>query len=87
MNRFLLRVLRFLSFVFGALLLVALLAGGWFYFQLRASLPQLDGTQPLAGLDATVTITRDDHGVPTLRATTRRDVALALGFLHAQERF
>jgi penicillin amidase len=87
MKRFLLRVLRFLSFVFGALLLVALLAGGWFYFQLRASLPQLDGTQPLAGLEATVTITRDDHGVPTVRASSRRDVARALGFLHAQERF
>ena len=70
--------------------LLVLLAGGaffWFYSQLRASLPQLDGSAPLAGLGAPVTVTRDALGVPTISAATRGDVARALGYLHAQDRF
>ncbi len=78
---------RLLASVFSMLVLVAAGAGTWFYFQLRASLPQLDGTHPLAGLTAPVTATRDVLGVPTIRGATRPDVARALGFLHAQDRF
>ena len=53
----------------------------------RASLPMLDGQRTLAGLAATVTVTRDSLGVPTVRGRTRLDVARATGFLHAQDRF
>lgn len=53
----------------------------------RASLPMLDGQRTLAGLAATVTVTRDSLGVPTVRGHTRLDVARATGFLHAQDRF
>jgi penicillin G amidase len=66
----------------------ATLAGGWFARStLRGSLPALDGTMPLAGLAAPVTVTRDAIGVPTLTGQSRTDVARALGFLHAQDRF
>jgi penicillin amidase len=72
------------------LAVLAATAGGgalWFRGELRASLPQLDGTYPLAGLGAPVTVTRDALGIPTIRGTSRRDVARATGFVHAQDRF
>ncbi|NIE64266.1 penicillin acylase family protein [Burkholderia sp. Ax-1719] len=63
---------------------MAVVQAGWLI--LRASLPELDGTQP-APLSATVTIQRDALGVPTIEGLTRDDVAYASGFLHAQDRF
>jgi penicillin G amidase len=59
----------------------------WTYAQLRSSLPRLDGTVAAQGLSAPVTVARDAQGVPTLRGRTRADLAWALGYLHAQERF
>jgi penicillin amidase len=57
------------------------------YLLLRASLPLLDGSVQVHGLSADATIERDANGVPTLRASTRRDLAFATGYVHAQERF
>ncbi len=54
---------------------------------MRASLPPLDGTRPLAGLAAAVTIERDANGIPTVHAVNREDAIRALGYLHAQDRF
>ncbi len=62
-------------------------AAGIIGWQLRASLPDLDGERPLPGLAAPVTVERDDLGVPTLRGTSRLDLVRATGFLHAQDRF
>ncbi len=78
---------RLLASVLSVLVLIALVAAGWFYFRMRASLPQLDGPATVAGLGAKVTVTRDALGVPTIQAENRADVARALGWLHAQERF
>ncbi len=41
----------------------------------------------MAGLQGTVEVTRDALGIPTVRAGSRQDVARAMGFLHAQDRF
>jgi penicillin amidase len=60
---------------------------GWFYFQVRQSLPVLTGEIGIPGLASPVTIERDSIGVPTINGESRTDVARALGFLHAQERF
>ena len=79
--------LRLLASVVSVLVLVALVAAGWFYFRLRASLPQLDGAANLPGLGARVTVARDALGVPTIHGENRADVARALGWLHAQDRF
>ena len=79
--------LQLLASVVSVLVLIVLAAGAWFYWQLRQSLPQLDGRATVAGLSSPVTITRDALGVPTVRGATRADVSRALGFLHAQERF
>lgn len=57
------------------------------WLALRSSLPQLDGQLRISGLSAAVTLQRDDKGVPTLSGETREDLARALGFAHAQDRF
>ncbi|HEX5111160.1 MAG TPA: penicillin acylase family protein [Vicinamibacterales bacterium] len=61
--------------------------GFWLRSQLRASLPQLDGSLTLAGLTAPVMVTRDGQGIPTIVGRSREDVARTTGFLHAQDRF
>lgn len=54
---------------------------------LAASLPAAAGEVRLPGLAAPVRVERDALGVPTLHAANRLDIARALGFLHAQERY
>jgi penicillin amidase len=81
------RLLRAAALLLGLVLVIGLAAGLWVRIQLRASLPQLDGTLPVAGLSAPVTIARDGLGIPTVRGSSREDVARAIGVLHAQERF
>ena len=67
-----------------AVLLLALLAL-WFF--LRGSLAQLDGKRSAPGLTGTVSVTRDEQGVPSISGSERGDVAYATGFVHAQDRF
>lgn len=69
--------------IFGVLLL-ALAAVLW----LRAtSTPRTGGTVTLAGLSGPVTVTRDEWGVPHIRASASdEDAVFALGFVHAQDR-
>lgn len=63
---------------------VVLTAGGWLW--LRSSLPTTEGTVIVPGLAATVTITRDANGIPTIKAGDERDAAYGLGFATAQDR-
>jgi len=79
--------LRLLASVLSLLLLAAILAAGGLWWLARRNLPPLDGEAALPGLSATVTVERDALGVPTIRGATRADVARALGYLHAQDRF
>jgi penicillin amidase len=79
--------LRWVLAVLGGLLLLGAVAAGWGWWQLRGSLPILEGVLPVAGLSAPVQIARDALGVPTIAGATRIDVARATGFLHAQDRF
>ena len=79
--------LRLLASSLSALLLLAIVAGGWFYSRVRKSLPQLEGTARVAKLGAEVVVERDGAGVPTIRGGDRVDVSRALGWLHAQDRF
>lgn len=87
MNPRLRKPLKLLAGFLGLLLGLALLAAGWGWWRIRASLAVLDGTIKTAGLTAPVKIERDALGVPTIAAATRADAARALGFLHAQDRF
>ncbi|WP_237065032.1 penicillin acylase family protein [Microbulbifer guangxiensis] len=67
-----------------ALVGVALLAA-WLW--LRQSLPLLDGKVETGMLSAPVKIERDTQGIALISSDSRPDIAFALGFLHAQERF
>ena len=66
------------------LLLAAALAA---FLLLRGSLSELDGQRALPGLSAPVTLERDGNGMLTVTAGNDADMARALGFVHAQERF
>ncbi len=49
-------------------------------------MPQASGTLPLDGLQAPVVVEREPNGVAHIRAGTDRDLFLALGVVHAQDR-
>src|ERR1044071_940241 len=69
-------------------ILVAGVAGAvWGSSRVRGSLAIIDGAQQVKGLGAPVTIERDSLGIPSIHGATRADVARALGFVHAQDRF
>ena len=53
---------------------------------LQTSLPQLDGTLPVTGLSAPVTVTRDDHGVPSIHASNLDDLLFSQGYITASDR-
>lgn len=80
-------VLRAVVRIVLIVVVVLLVAGLGAWWQIGRSRPQLTGEVAVAGLSGDVTIDRDALGVPTVRAGSRDDLARALGFLHAQERF
>src|SRR5262245_14236749 len=78
------RLARYIGLAVLALLVSVAVAA---FIALRGSLPRTEGTLQLTDLRAAVTVERDAHGVPTIRAASRHDLALATGFVHAQDRF
>lgn len=72
--------------LFGLLFLILLMALA-IWLALRGSLAQLDGERAVAALSAPAELQRDARGYLTITAENRLDVARALGFAHAQERF
>lgn len=66
-----------------ALLLVASVFGVWF---VRNPWPQLSGTVALPGMSASVQVIRDKWGVPNIYAQNDRDLLMAQGYVHAQDR-
>jgi len=81
------RFVRFLVIAAFALVVTLAAALFWARSELRASLPHINGTVMVRGLQSAVTIERDSLGVPTIRGLSRADVARATGFVHAQDRF
>ena len=77
------RIVKKLSWLLLALLLLVATAGTWYW---RASLPKVDGTLKLAGLRGAVDIVRDHNGIPHIYAKASDDAFYALGFVHAQDR-
>jgi len=69
-----------------ALALVLIIGAVGLVLWLRTSLPQLEGDLTIAALSAPVTVTRDAHGVPRIKAETMEDAYNALGYVHAQDR-
>jgi penicillin amidase len=80
---------RIAIFVVVLLAIVGATVGGvgWLFHRTAiTSLPQLDGSIRVAGLSAPVTVLRDAHGVPHIRAANVDDLFFAQGFITAQDR-
>jgi penicillin amidase len=86
-RRTLSRLARALGLLAVALAAIGLGAGLWLHHRLTAALPQTSGRLAVAGLVAEAAIERDALGIPTIRGASRRDVAFATGFVHAQDRY
>jgi penicillin amidase len=82
--------LRLIGLIFP--LLVILAVAGYFYARhwvrdaLQASLPQIDGSLSVPGLASPVSVERDAHGVPHIRAASLDDLVFAQGYVTAQDR-
>lgn len=74
----LLVILAAVGFVFGGAL--------WLTHTMRAALPQLDGRVLTPGLSASVTVRRDQHGIPHIQAANLDDLVYAQGYVTAQDR-
>ena len=80
------RIWRALA-IFAAFFILISIAGlVWLFTIARSALPQIDGSLPVTGLSAPVSITRDSHGVPTIEAATLSDLFFAQGYVTAQDR-
>jgi len=64
--------------------LLGLALAFWLYS--RQVLPQTEGMLTVAGLKAPLTIARDAHGIPSIKADSMEDLVFGLGFVHAQDR-
>ncbi|MPZ88450.1 MAG: penicillin acylase family protein [Nitriliruptorales bacterium] len=69
------------------LLTLTLVAAALAVWSVRRPFPQLEGEVTLPGLDAPVEVYRDELGIPSLFASTSRDLFRAQGYIHAQDRF
>ncbi len=80
-------VLRFFGVLLALAVVAVIVVGVGARVMVGRSLPTVDGSLPLTGLSAPVTVARDGLGIPTITAQSRVDLARAVGFVHAQERF
>lgn len=77
--RILLWLLLFLVITLGGIV-------GYAYHAARAALPQLDGQIQVNGVSASITVTRDSHGVPAIEAASLEDLFFGQGYVTAQDR-
>ncbi|MDR6866974.1 penicillin amidase [Microbacterium resistens] len=73
--------------VLAGILVVATAAAFFVVWTIQRSFPQTAGELDIDGLQAQVTVQRDDRGIPTITAENAHDLFLAQGFVHAQDRF
>ena len=69
------------------LAILVLVGGSYGFSELNGSLAQVEGVATIQSLTHDVTVEFGEFGVPTITGANREDVARALGFLHAQDRF
>ncbi len=78
---------RVLLGLLALVVVVALVAGVVLVTAVRDSLPRTSGEVALSGLDAEVSVLRDESGIPHIYGDSITDLARAQGYVHAQERF
>ena len=81
------RIGRIAFLVVAAIVVIAVAAAFFVTWTIQRSFPQTDGALHLDGLQAEVTVQRDDRGIPTITADSTDDLFYAEGFVHAQDRF
>ncbi len=79
-------VLRVLYYAICLLLAALIVVAGSLYWMARRPLPQLDGSISVPGISSKVRVVRDEHGVPTIEASTFEDLFFAQGYVTAQDR-
>lgn len=70
----------------GIVFFVLLVAFIFVNVYINRTLPQLEGEVEISGLQKSVTIIRDDQGVPHITAENSHDLFMAQGFVQAQDR-
>ncbi len=81
------KIKRLLSWILILLLFLLILLSIFGFITIRRSFPQVEGAITIPGLSDEVEIIRDSMGVPHIYASTEHDLFMALGFVHAQDRF
>ncbi|RNE63834.1 penicillin acylase family protein [Cryobacterium tepidiphilum] len=71
----------------GIVAAVAVIVAGAGVWTVTRSFPTLSGEVTVPGLDDSVTVRRDDAGIPRIVADDPHDLFLAEGYVHAQDRF
>ncbi len=86
--------LKLRNFLIGLIVVLLVLGSGgtlfyknWVKTNTPLSFPQVEGEITIAGLDAQVTVHRDEMGIPHIYASTLHDLFMAQGFIQAQDRF
>ncbi|HZN92603.1 MAG TPA: penicillin acylase family protein [Myxococcales bacterium] len=80
------RILKGVGYALAALVALAVLAAAGFRLYAGTAAPDYDCELAAQGLQAQVEIARGARGVPDIRAGSERDLWLALGFSHAEDR-
>jgi penicillin G amidase len=78
--------MKWLRRILISLLVLILIISGGVYWWLKQSAPVYEGELNLTGLNATVSCYFDDFGIPHIYASSKPDVYMAFGYIHAQER-
>ncbi len=81
------RIGRIAFLVVAGIVVIAVAAAFFVTWTIQRSFPQTAGSLELDGLQAAVTVQRDDRGIPTITADSTDDLFYAEGFVHAQDRF
>jgi len=78
---------RTLVTLLGIVLTLVIVAGGLGVWTVVRSFPTLSGEVGIPGLSADATVYRDEAGIPQIVASTSKDLFMAEGYVHAQDRF
>ncbi|BDZ55939.1 penicillin acylase family protein [Agromyces marinus] len=78
---------KVLVVLLASVLVLGAAAVGYGWWTIQRSFPTESGRIAVPGLQASVTVYRDDAGIPQLVAETDHDLLFAQGYVHAQDRF
>lgn len=80
------RVGKWLAWILGSIALILIAAVIFLNFYIGKSKPQIEGNMAVNVLEDEVLVTRDEQGVPHIKANSDADLYRAQGFVQAQDR-